>query len=426
MSSKLSEPSHHLAVSGGPTIRNGKRFPPWPQYDEAERTALSRVLESGKWGVAGAETEAFEKAFAQYQHCRHCVTMVNGSLTLRNALLAGNPETGSEVIVPPYTFLATATSVLEANCTPVFVDIDPDTYCLDPRQLEAAITPRTRAIIPVHLGGQPAAMDDIMRIARQHHLRVIEDCAHAHGAEYNGRRVGSLGDIGSFSFQSSKNLCCGEGGAVVTNDDELAEKCWSIHNCGRVRDGAWYQHENLGSNYRLSQFQAAILNEQLKKLDAKLEIRQRNAAYLNEKLAQIPGIRPLPRKRETTRHGYHFYVFRYDAKVFADVPRNHFLQALAAEGIPASAGYTTLIYKYPFMQKKQFWTFTGWRQARPDLDYARTACPVAETAAEVEACWLSQVVLLGAREDMDDIVNAVAKLYEHRHELHEFSLGAQG
>lgn len=212
MNNLHSKDSLQLAISGGSKTREGKPFPAWPRYDEAERSALSRILESGKWGVGGAETEAFEKSFARYQHCAHCVTMVNGSLTLRNALLACNLEAGSEVIVPPYTFLATATSVLEANCTPIFTDIDPDTYCLDPLKLEAAITSATRVIIPVHLGGQPAAMDEIMHIARKHGLRVIEDCAHAHGAEYKGRRVGSLGDIGSFSFQSSKNLCCGEGG----------------------------------------------------------------------------------------------------------------------------------------------------------------------------------------------------------------------
>ncbi len=421
----MKTPTQHLAISGGPKIRADKSFPSWPQYGDEERKALLRVLDSGKWGANGTETELFEKSFAQYQHCKYCVTMVNGSLTLRNALLACNLEPGSEVIVPPYTFLATATSVLEANCTPIFADIDPDTYCLDPKAIEAAITPCTKAIIPVHLGGQPAAMDEIMQIARRQHLFVIEDCAHAHGAEYNQRRVGSIGDIGSFSFQSSKNLCSGEGGAIVTNDPALAEKCWSIHNCGRVKGGAWYQHENLGSNYRLSQFQAAILNEQLKKLAAQNELRQRNAAYLNEKLAQIPGIRPLLLKKETTRHGCHLYIFRYDAKVFDDLPRKIFLKALVAEGIPVSEGYSTLVYQYPFMLKKQFWTFNGWQQTRPNLDYSQSTCPVAENAAEAEGCWLSQVFLLGQPEDLDDVVNAVSKLYEHRAELHHPNLCQQ-
>lgn len=424
MRNPIAKTSHHLAISGGPSIRGDKSFPAWPQYDDAERKALARVLDSGQWGVGGTETACFEKDFSAYQQASHCVTMVNGSLTLRNALLAGNLETGAEVIVPPYTFLATATSVLEANCTPVFVDIDPDTYCLDPQKIEAALTPQTGAIIPVHLAGQPAAMDEIMRIARQHHLLVIEDCAHAHGAEYNQRRVGAIGDIGSFSFQSSKNLCCGEGGAIVSNNAALAEQCWSIHNCGRVRSGAWYHHEHLGSNYRLSQFQAAILNEQLKKLDAQIEVRQRNAAYLSEKLAQIPGIRPLLRKPETTRHSYHLFAFRYDSTQFADVPRGHFLKALEAEGVPAVGGYSTPIYKYPFMQKKQFLTFNGWRQNRPNLDYSQTICPVAEKAAEIEGAWFMPPVLLGTRKDMDDIVAAFAKLHERRDELRAQTLKA--
>lgn len=403
-----------LALLGGEKIREGKTFTAWPRYGENEEAALLRALKSGVWGIGGSETEKFEKTFAEYQHCKYCVTMVNGSVTLRNALLACGIEAGSEVIVPPYTFLATATSVLEANCVPVFADIDPDTYCIDPKKIKELITPNTKAIIPVHLGGHAAAMDEIMKIARKHGLYVIEDCAHAHGAEYKGKRVGSLGDIGSFSFQSSKNLCCGEGGAIVSNNQELAEKCWSIHNCGRVRNGAWYHHENLGSNYRLSQFQAAVLNEQIKKLDPETEKRQQNAAYLDKMLSEIPGIRPLGRKKEITRHAYHLYLFRYDMNVFDGVPRKTFLEALSAEGIPASAGYSTLIYKQPFMLKKQFGTFDSWKHTKPDLDYSQTVCPVAEKASESEGCWLGQSILLGTKGDMDDIVNAVAKVYENR------------
>ena len=409
-----------LALLNGQKIREGKSFPAWPQYGKNEENALLTVLDSGVWGYGGVETEKFEKAFAEYQHCKYCVTMTNGSVTLRNALLACGIEAGSEVIVPPYTFLATATSVIEANCVPVFADIDPDTYCIDPKQIEALITPLTKAIIPVHLGGQAADMDAIMKIARAHGLYVIEDCAHAHGAEYKGRRVGSIGDIGSFSFQSSKNLCSGEGGAIVSNNKELADKCWSIQNCGRIKDGTWYQHENLGSNYRLSQFQAAILNEQLKKLDEETGKRQRNGAYLDEKLSLIPGIMPLARKKESPRMAYHLYLFRYDAEVFGGIPRKTFLEALAAEGIPVAEGYSTLIYQQPFMLKKQFASFTEWKHTNKSLDYSRTKCPVAEKAAGGEGCWMHHSVLLGTKEDMDDIVNAVTKVYENRKELHNF------
>lgn len=305
--------SEKLAIKGGAPVRGGKAFPAWPRYGQDERNALSRALDSGVWGIGGKETERFEQTFAAYQGCRHCVTMVNGTVTLRNALMALGIEEGEEVIVPPYTFLATATAAVEANLVPIFADIDPDTYCLSPRGVEAAITPRTRAIIPVHLGGHPAQMDEIMAIAAKHKLHVVEDCAHAHGSEFRGRRVGSLGDVGSFSFQSSKNLCCGEGGAIVTNDAKLADRCWSVHNCGRTRNGAWYEHAVIGGNYRLSQFQAAILNEQIKKLDDEIETRQRAAAYLDKALSEIPGVKPLARHPYATRHAYHLYLFRYTA-----------------------------------------------------------------------------------------------------------------
>lgn len=406
-----------LAIQGGSKIREGKNFPAWPVYGNNEADALLRTLKSGVWGIGGTETENFEKTFAAYQHCKYAVTMVNGSLTLRNALLACGISEGSEVIVPPYTFLATVTSVIEANCVPVFADIDPDTYCINPREIEKAITPRTKAIIPVHVGGHPAAMDEIMDIARRHGLFVIEDCAHAHGSEYKGRRVGSVGDIGSFSFQSSKNLCCGEGGAIVSNNEKLAEMCWSIQNCGRTRTGAWYHHEHLGSNYRLSQFQAAILNEQIKKLDSETELRERNAMYLNERLAEIPGIRPLVRKKEASRVAYHLYLFRYDSQLFDGISRKLFLDAMRAEGVPVAEGYSTLVYKQPFMQKKEFATFNEWKHTNNALDYSKTLCPVAEKAAEIEGCWMHHAVLLGSRSDMDDIVNAVSKIYENRKQL---------
>lgn len=405
-----------LAIKGGKMLRD-KCFSNWPLYGEREETALKRVLFSSKWGIGGEETEIFEKKFAAYQHCGHCVTMANGSVTLRNALIACDLQAGSEVIVPPYTFLATATSVIEANCIPVFADIDPETYCLDPKKIEAAITPNTKAIIPVHIGGHAADMDKIMEIAHRHDLYVIEDCAHAHGAEYKGKRVGSIGNIGSFSFQASKNLCCGEGGAIVSNDQKLADKCWSIQNCGRIRSGLWYQHDFLGGNYRLSQFQAAILNEQIAKLNMQIETRERNADYLSARLAEIPGIKPLTVKKYITRHSYHIYIFRYDKTEFDGISREVFLQALNAEGIPASAGYTSPVYQYPFFKNKDFGPFSSWKNTKPTLDYNFVYCPIAEKASTEEGCWFPHLLLLGDKNDMDDIANAVKKIYDNRSEL---------
>ena len=223
--------------------------------------------------------------------------MVNGTVSLRVALLAAGIEAGDEVIVPPYTFLATATAVVEANATPIFADIELDNFNLDPRAIEAAITPRTKAVIPVHMGGLPVNMDAILDIARRHRLTVIEDAAHAHGAAYRGRRVGAIGQLGSFSFQSTKNLTSGEGGIILTNDDELAERCRSIHNCGRIAGGAWYEHHVMSGNYRLGEFQGAILNAQLTRFDAQAETRERNGKHLAERLAQLPGVVPQPRSR---------------------------------------------------------------------------------------------------------------------------------
>lgn len=406
-----------LAVNGGSAIRDGKNFPAWPIYGEAEKDALMRVLGNENWGIGSVEIDAFEKEFAAYQHCSRAVTMCNGSVTLRNALLACGVESGDEVIVPPYTFLATVTGVLEANCVPVFVDIDPETFNMDPSAIEGAITPRTKVIIPVHIGGNPADMDAIMAVARKHGLKVIEDAAHAVGAEYKGKRVGSIGDIGSFSFQSSKNLCCGEGGAIVTNNEDLFVRCWSIHNCGRDLTGAWYEHNHLGGNYRLGGFAAALLRAQMQKLDAEIELRSRNAIRLTEKLADIPGVSPLKVPAATTRHAWHLFVLRYDKTAFDGLDRAVWLKALQAEGLPILAGYDTPHYRHKFMLNKSFCSFDGWRNSNPDLDYGKIHLPVAEKASYEQGCWLPQNILLGSDSDIDDVADVFRKVYENRSEL---------
>lgn len=406
-----------LAVNGGPQVRT-KPFPSWPVYGQEEEQALIEVLRSGKWGRhVGERVTTFERDFAAYQGAKYGIAVMNGSVALRIALLAAGLQEGGEVIVPPYTFATTATSVLEANGIPIFVDIDPDTYCLAPDRIEAAITPRTRAIIPVHFAGQAADMDRIMAIAREFDLIVIEDAAHAHGAEYKGRRLGSIGDMGCFSFQASKNLSAGEGGIIITNDDRYERLCRALHTCGRLPEGAWYDHYLLGGNYRMTEFQGALLSCQLARLEEQTRIRDENGQYLNQKLAEIPGIRPLPRGQGEARHSHHLYIFRYQAAAFDGAPRDRFLQALNAEGIPCSAGYPLPLYRQPLFAKREFGPFTGYRQARPDLDYSKVSCPVCERACSQQGCWLAQSMLLGTQEDMDDIVRAVAKIWEHRQEL---------
>jgi dTDP-4-amino-4,6-dideoxygalactose transaminase len=318
---------------------------------------------------------------------------------------------GDEVIVPPYTFLATATAVVEANATPVFADIERETFNISPQAIERAVTKRTRAIIPVHLGGMPCDMDAIMPIARKHNLTVIEDAAHAHGSAYRERPCGSIGHLGSFSFQSTKNLTSGEGGIITTNDDDLAAKCRSIHNCGRIEGGAWYEHHVIAGNYRLGEFQGAILNAQLDRLDSQTSTRDANGRYLDSRLAGIPGITPQRRDSFATRNAHHLYLFRYDATAWG-MPRARFLEALTAEGIPVSSGYVLPLYKQPLFADRAFGPYTGCAG-----DYRNLHLPNVEAICAGEGAWLPQNVLLGARQDMDDIVRAFEKVYEHRRAL---------
>ena len=410
--------SHVLAINGGARVRE-RPFPAWPIYGAEEEAALLGVLHSGRWGrLDGTQVAAFEAAFAAYQNAAYAIAVVNGTVALRLALLAAGLQAGDEVIVPPYTFLATASAVVEANGTPVFADIHPDTYNLDPARVEAAITPNTRAVIPVHFAGQAADMDAILAIARRHGLVVIEDAAHAHGAAYRGRRLGAIGDMGCFSFQSSKNLTSGEGGMILTDSPEYERLCRSFHNCGRVPGGVWYEHHIAGGNYRLSELQGALLLAQLSRLESQTATRNANGLYLNEKLAQVPGIRPMAREVGETTHSYHLYMFRYDPAAFGGLPRERFLAALAAEGIPCSGGYRVGLYRQPLFAEANFGPFTGYRRVRDHLACDPADFPVTEKAC-AEAVWLSQSMLLGDRADMDDIVSAVWKVCEHWEELRE-------
>jgi dTDP-4-amino-4,6-dideoxygalactose transaminase len=408
--------SNTLALLGGSPLRT-KPFPVWPVYGKEEEQALLRTLHSGKWGrIDGSEGKSFERRFAEYHGAKHGIAVVNGTVSLRIALLAAEIEAGDEVIIPPYTFFATASAVVEANATPVFADIDRATFNIDPAAIEAAVTKRTRAIIPVHLGGLPCDMDAIMAIAQRHGLVVIEDAAHAHGSAYKGRPVGAIGHMGSFSFQSSKNLTSGEGGIIVTNDDKLADRCRMIHNCGRPVGGAWYEHHVISANYRLGEFAGAILNCQLDRLDEQTNARDANGRYLDQQLAMIPGISPQKRDASTTRHAQHLYAMRYDAGVFG-VPRARFLAALAAEGIPASPGYALPLHRQPMFLNRAFGPYTGYQSARPDVDFAKVELPNCERISGGEGVWLTQNVLLGTQSDMDDVVGAFEKVYEHRHTL---------
>jgi dTDP-4-amino-4,6-dideoxygalactose transaminase len=419
-----------LALLGGEPVRTAP-WPPWPVHDDREEQAVLDVLRSGNWwrhsygqGVELAEDERrpqstvarFQQAFARAHGCQYGICAANGTVTLEIALRAAGVMPGDEVIIPPYTYIATATAPLMVGAIPIFVDIEPDTYNIDPRRIEEAITDRTRAVIPVHFGGQPCDTDAINALAKQHDLVVIEDAAHAHGSSYQGRKCGSLGNLGSFSFQLSKNMTAGEGGVITTNCAEYADTCESLVWGGRKLGQPWYRHFVLASNARMTEFQGAILLAQLERLQEQREKRTANARLLTGLLNEVEGIEPLVVLPTTTAHSYHLYMFRYRPEAFGGVEKDRFVAALQAEGMAgAFAGYTTPLYANPMFVDKHFfggpWPVDAWKHGR-QLDYAAFAerCPVSERACESEAVWIPQTMLLADEDGMHDIAKAVKKI----------------
>lgn len=404
-----------LAIKGGKPVRT-EPFPVWPVWGDEEIEQLTAVVKSGKWGrINGKVTEQFEQAFAAAHDAKHGVAVNSGTTALRLALMAADVEPGSEVIVPAYTFIATASAAVEAGCIPVFVDIDPQTYNMNPQAIEQAISPRTAAIMPVHFAGRPADLDAIMDIARKRNLKVIEDAAQAWGASWNGKPVGAIGDAGCFSFQSSKNVNAGEGGILVTNDDLVAKFARSHHNCGRSEDGMWYEHFYFGGNYRITEFQSAVLLAQFGRYEELKAIRQENYALLDQLLSPIEGIEILAHDPRVTSHACHLYIFRYHQEQFAGKPKAAFLEALRKEGIPCSAGYSIPLYSQPVFMRRAFGP-RGRSVALP-VNYETFKCPETEKACYEEAVWFTQNMLLGTEEDMQDIANAIIKIKEEIDQL---------
>ncbi|MBS7606842.1 DegT/DnrJ/EryC1/StrS family aminotransferase [Candidatus Bathyarchaeota archaeon] len=406
-----------LAIKGGEPTRK-KPFPKWPVFDEREVRALKGVLESGLWGVGGQRKREFEERFAAYQHAKYGVAVTSGTAALEISLRSLGIGCGDEVILPPYTFMATMIAILYVNAIPVFADIEPETYTIDPKSVEEVISERTKAILPVHIAGRPADMDALLSIARRSNLYVVEDACQAWGAEWRGRRVGAIGNMGAFSFQSSKNITSGEGGIITTNDEELYVRAWSLHNCGRLPSGAWYEHHLPGANYRMTEFQAAILLAQMERFDEQTERRIENARYLTSKLSRIDGVKPLKDDERVTRHAYHLYIFRVNPEAFGEVSKATIAKALQAEGIPVSVGYSRPLYKEPYLEYFKKCPLSCPYYAKK-IDYSSLNLPVTERACYIEGLWLPQYVLLGSREDMDDIVSAVEKIRDNIDELKE-------
>jgi dTDP-4-amino-4,6-dideoxygalactose transaminase len=377
------------ALLGGERIRSTP-WPSWPIVRQEEETAVLGALRSGRWGRGnGKLVDAFEAQYAKLTGSPHCLATSSGTSALVATLGALDLKPGDEVIVPPYTFVATVNAVMMYGAKPVFVDSELETFQIDASKVEAAITPRTRAIMPVHLGGAAADMDTILAVAKRKNLPVIEDACQAHLGQWRGRQVGTWGLAGCFSFQASKNLNSGEGGAILTGDPEFLEKCFTFHNNGRGRKtpSATFSYDTRGSNLRLTEFQAALLMAQMTRVEAQAATRSENAAHLTKLLKEIPGVSPQRLHFGCTRNAWHLYMFRYEGKL----PRDKFVSALRAEGVPCSTGYVPL-NREPFLGKEQ-----------------TESCPVNDRLCS-QAVWFTQTMLLDTKQGMDQIAQAIRKI----------------
>ena len=386
-----------------------KPFPVWPQYDDKERQALEEVLESRVWWrTPGTKTLEFEKAFDQYHGAGYGLAVTNGTAALEVTMAALDIGQGDEVIVPNFTFVATASAVLFANALPVLVEVDPESYCLDAALAEAAITPRTKAIIAVHMGGHPADLDRLGELAKGKGIHLVEDSAHAHGSEWHGRKIGTFGTAATFSFQASKLMTAGEGGMIISNDDAFERKARSVHDCGRMPGEWFYSHFIYGSNYRLSEWQGAVLNVQLGRLEGQTLHRHRNGRLLDQLLGEIPGITPQTCDARCTRNGQYAYIFHVDAKQFAGISTENFIAALNAEGIPTQASYPPL-HELDCFRNGEYRKRLSGAQARETHAFLQQPFPHTRRAAW-ETVWIPQFALLGDEEDMNEIVLAIRKI----------------
>lgn len=390
-----------LAINGGNKTKT-KEFPKWPYSDEREKELITEVFDSGNWWrMTGNKIDTFEKKFAKLHDVKYCLCVTNGTHAIELALATLGVGRGDEVIVPAVTFISTGSAVIYANAKPVLVDIDTETFCMLPEAFEKAITKNTKAVIPVHMAGHACDMERICEIAKKYNIKVIEDAAHAHGAKFNDKRIGSYGDMATFSFQNGKIMTCGEGGALITNSEDLYNKAYLIHSVGRPAGDKIYEHALLGSNYRLNEFCAAILIAQQERLEVMNETRAKNAAILDKLLSKIKGIIPQKNKTYATINTHYMYMFYYDSKQFNNLSRKDFVDYLNAEGIPAYICFPVLS-ETTFFKNKDF--------CGKIKNYAnREKIPNARKIAN-EVVWLPHYTLLGDENDLKEIVLAISKI----------------
>lgn len=402
------------AGAAGPVSAAGTDWPRWEGNDEQ---ALLDVLRSGKWGRTAARhgrVMEFEAAFAKRMQAKYCVATSSGTTALLTALGALNIGPGDEVILPPYTFVATFNAITANFALPVFVDTDPASFQIDASKIAAAITTATKLLLPVHIAGTPCDLDGVLKVAKARNIPMLEDACQAPLAEWRGQPVGTQGIGGCFSFQASKNLTSGEGGAVLTNDEAFANLCYNHHTPGNGKPGPM---TGRSANFRLTEFQGALLLAQMTRLEAQAKLRDTNADHLSSLLQQIPGITPAQLHPGTTRSAYHLYMFRYDKAQFAGLPRARFLQELSKAGVSASSGYNSLNtspHVKALAANPHYQRIYG--KAGMERWLERNACPANDRVIE-EAVWFTQNRLLVTRAEIERMAQVIADVQKRAGQL---------
>ncbi|NHE58345.1 DegT/DnrJ/EryC1/StrS family aminotransferase [Cyclobacterium plantarum] len=416
--SYIPEGNKKPALLGGPRA-HPDQFPSWPVSGKREEEGMAEVLQSKKWGRLNGNVVAnFENKYKEWTGAKHCVGVSSGTSALFTSLGVLDIGPGDEVIIPVYTFVATYNVVVLNYALPKFVDTDIETFQIDTDKIGQAITQNTKLIMPVHIGGSPADMDSVMDVAEKHKIPVLEDACQAHLAEWKGKKVGTIGLAGAFSFQSSKNLNSGEGGAIITNDDMFANNAYNFHNQSRGNDGENSSYRSTrGTNLRLTEFQGRLLTEQMSRLQEQANRRTLNAQYLTGLLKDIPGIYPAKLYPGVTQSAYHLYMFRFDKNAFAEMPKSRFLEALSAEGVPCSGGYGRMNkenYVQDLAKNRHYLNLYGKSTMQEWLENSN--CPQNDLLCE-QAVWFGQSMLLGTKKDMEQIAEAILKIRAHAGDL---------
>jgi 3-amino-5-hydroxybenzoate synthase len=386
------------------------RLPKWPVWSEQEEEAVLRVVRSGAWWrEAGMEVESFEKEFAEFIGVDHVRAVTNGTQAIELALACLGLRADDEVIIPACTFISTASAVLSYGAVPIPVDVTRDTLCLDIGATEASITPRTRAVIPVHMAGHVCDMQELQVLSNRHGFAIVEDAAHAHGATWNGRSAGSIGDSSIFSFQAGKLITAGEGGAFATSDPDTANQTFVRHSCGRPSQDREYVHRVVASNLRMTELQGAILRVQLKRLPEQIAIRERSASHFDHLLSGIDGVNPLVRKPYADVHSHYMYMAWFDPEAFGDMTAGAIAKELRMLGVPAFRCFPPVHHTEMFSRDNLLHHKSLFSTGEPLHDYATFHTPVSQ-AAGYHVVWFHHSLLLSDQPILEEIADEIRKL----------------